>query len=405
MTVENGVAYIVVAGTLVPSADSWDKHCGFQGLDEIASCVTSAASDPSVSSIVLDFDSPGGTVRGTPEAAQSIADAASKKRVVAFTSGLCCSGAYWLASQAHEILTTRTGTTGSIGVMMPFIDRSALAEKLGLKVELFKTGKFKGMGVAGTSLTDDQRSHIQERLDQIFTEFKTAVLARGRAISADSMQGQTFYGPDAHSRNLATLCAGFGAALSAASLRAEVDSTGGAMTGTETKPAEAASAAPETPQAATAPETPETPAQAASEPAEPQSATTPEQSPESAEAAPEESAADFVGDEPTEGDALAGIVGELSAINSTLQALSDRLKALEEKPSKPAAQSVAEQVAAITGNQAGDAPLGVTAATGGEQPQPESLQAKKDRLWAECTKIADPTAQRAFYEQHIKPLQ
>jgi len=206
MSVADGVATISITGPLLPTTDEWDRvMIGATSLDEVRSTVESAAADPAVTSIVLNIDSPGGTVRGTPEAADAIYEASKVKPVSAHTSGTMASAAYWLGSQATSVSMTRSASVGSIGVMVPHIDQSKRAEMLGVKVELFTTGKFKAAGFPGTSLTESQRELIQERIDQVFGEFKSAVTRQGRKIPAEAMQGQTFYGPQAESLGLATV--------------------------------------------------------------------------------------------------------------------------------------------------------------------------------------------------------
>jgi signal peptide peptidase SppA len=206
MSVADGVATISITGPLLPTTDEFDRvMLGATSLDEVRSTVESAAADPAVTSIVLNIDSPGGTVRGTPEAADAIYEASKVKPVRAHTSGTMASAAYWLGSQATSVSMTRSASVGSIGVMVPHIDQSKRAEMLGVKVELFTTGKFKAAGFPGTSLTESQRELIQERIDQVFGEFKSAVTRQGRMIPAEAMQGQTFYGPQAESLGLATV--------------------------------------------------------------------------------------------------------------------------------------------------------------------------------------------------------
>jgi signal peptide peptidase SppA len=206
MSVADGVATISITGPLLPTTDEFDRvMLGATSLDEVRSTVESAAADPAVTSIVLNIDSPGGTVRGTPEAADAIYEASKVKPVSAHTSGTMASAAYWLGSQATSVSMTRSASVGSIGVMVPHIDQSKRAEMLGVKVELFTTGKFKAAGFPGTSLTESQRELIQERINQVFGEFKSAVTRQGRMIPAEAMQGQTFYGPQAESLGLATV--------------------------------------------------------------------------------------------------------------------------------------------------------------------------------------------------------
>jgi ClpP class serine protease len=113
------------------------------------------------------------------------------------------SAAYWIASQARAIYATPSAQVGSIGVVQAVVDRSAAINAAGIKVEVFSVGKYKAMGAPGTPLTDDQRELIQSNLAEIAGEFHAAVLAKGRAIPADAMEGQTFSGRQAQRHNLA----------------------------------------------------------------------------------------------------------------------------------------------------------------------------------------------------------
>ena len=113
--------------------------------------------NPNVQRIVLDIDSPGGTVAGTPEAAAQIAAANKVKRVDAWTGNLMCSAAYYLAAGCRGVYAAPSATVGSIGVYLPVVDRSEMYKAMGVKVDIIKSGKYKGMGFPGTSLTDDQR--------------------------------------------------------------------------------------------------------------------------------------------------------------------------------------------------------------------------------------------------------
>ena len=172
---------------------------------DIAHALREAGDRPDIKAVFLDIDSPGGTVAGTPELAAAVASLNERKPVYAFSSGLMCSAAYWIASQARAIYATPSARVGSIGVVQAVIDDSAALASEGIKVEVFSVGKYKAMGAPGTSLNDDQRSLIQSNIEETASEFHAAVLARGRAIPAEAMEGQTFSGRQAQRFNLAGL--------------------------------------------------------------------------------------------------------------------------------------------------------------------------------------------------------
>ncbi len=114
-----------------------------------------------------------------------------------------CSGAYWVASQCDAIYVTPSARVGSIGVILPVIDTSEALRSNGIKVEVFAAGKFKSAGTPGVPLTDEQRAWLQTGVEEIAADFRAAVLARGRKIPAEAMEGQTFSARNAMRFNLA----------------------------------------------------------------------------------------------------------------------------------------------------------------------------------------------------------
>ena len=82
------------------------------------------------------------------------------------------------------------------------LDETKAFEQAGLKVELFAAGKYKSVGAAGTAITDEQRAWLQAQVDKTYADFKAAVLARGRRITPDVMEGQCFSGRKASYNSL-----------------------------------------------------------------------------------------------------------------------------------------------------------------------------------------------------------
>jgi signal peptide peptidase SppA len=376
MSVADGVATISITGPLLPTTDEFDRvMLGATSLDEVRSTVESAAADPAVTSIVLNIDSPGGTVRGTPEAADAIYEASKVKPVRAHTSGTMASAAYWLGSQATSVSMTRSASVGSIGVMVPHIDQSKRAEMLGVKVELFTTGKFKAAGFPGTSLTESQRELIQERIDQVFGEFKSAVTRQGRKIPAEAMQGQTFYGPQAESLGLATVVRSASQAGKAGSspLRAVDTAEDGMSEQVASTPSEEVVASVETVVAEianeAAPSAPEGEQEAAPESA-------PEGETESAPA-----------DEPKE-ESATEIIGDLKATLATLQGEIAALKANQLSLD----EAVAAKAAAIA-SRSSSAPVNVS-------PDAQSSESIYDQ-W----KTATGAEKTRIFRAHRKELE
>lgn len=151
-------------------------------MDRLRNSIRSAANNPDVAAIVLDIDSPGGTVAGTPETAATIREAAKMKKVVAVSNTLAASAAFWLASQASEFVVTPSGDVGSVGVLSMHLDLSKALGDLGVAVTLIHAGKYKVEGNPFEPLGEDARANVQARVDEAHTAFVKDV-ALGRGIS------------------------------------------------------------------------------------------------------------------------------------------------------------------------------------------------------------------------------
>lgn len=190
------IAVIPLFGTIAQRMTMLDAMSGGTSLEVFGEAFQEAAADEDVSAIVVRFDSPGGSVFGIEEAAAMIAETARSKPVVAVLDPLAASAAYWLATQASEVVVTPSGQGGSIGVFSVHLDHSEeLAEK-GIRVTIIKAGDNKAEGTPFAPLTDGARAHLQSLVDAYAVKFVAAVAA-GRAVSTDTVleafgQGRLF---------------------------------------------------------------------------------------------------------------------------------------------------------------------------------------------------------------------
>jgi signal peptide peptidase SppA len=198
---EEGIAIVPVNGALGQSLKPFERGHGAVDTLDIRAELAQYAADPNVRAALMDFDSPGGMALGTPETAQAIQE--FSKPIFAFTRGMIASAAYWLASATHGIFATPSSNIGSIGTVITYHDLAGMAEKRGIKVEVIRSGKYKGMGTPGTSLSADQRAFLQDRVDTLTREFKAHVRARrGEGVSDDVMQGQVLMAGEAQAAGL-----------------------------------------------------------------------------------------------------------------------------------------------------------------------------------------------------------
>ncbi|BAL77041.1 S49 family peptidase [Bradyrhizobium cosmicum] len=198
------IALIGVHGGLTPRG-SWYGS----SLSGIAASAMRAADDADVSGIIADFDSPGGTVSGTAEAAAAFAYAASKKPVVAVVNTLAASAAYWIASQASELVISPSGDVGSIGAMIMHQDISGYLDQIGLKMTIIRSEQspMKNEAHPFAPLSDDAKAFLQGRANSAGADFIRAVAA-GRKVSQAKVkdefgQGRVFGAKEALARGMA----------------------------------------------------------------------------------------------------------------------------------------------------------------------------------------------------------
>ena len=199
-----GIAVVPLKGVLMPQMGGlFALLFGGGGLQTFQTQFSDAALDPDVDAIVMDIDSPGGMVDQIPETADQIRAARAIKPVVAVANTQTASAAYWLASQADEIVVTPSGSIGSIGVYELHRDLSAAHEQAGIKPTLISAGRYKVEGNPYEPLGDEGRAAIQSDVDDYYRMF-TAAVARGRGVSADDVRNGYGEGRSLHARQAVT---------------------------------------------------------------------------------------------------------------------------------------------------------------------------------------------------------
>jgi len=195
------VAVLPIHGVIAHRGGGLDESSGGTSTERIAAQFQQLLADDSVGTILLDCNSPGGTIPGVNELAAVIAAARGQKPIVAMANSLMASAAYWIASQADEIVSIPSGTIGSIGVFTAHQDLSVALEKEGIKVTLISAGKYKVAGNPFEKLSADEEAVIQARVDAAYDQFVKAV-ASGRGASQKAVrdgygQGRALSAPEA----------------------------------------------------------------------------------------------------------------------------------------------------------------------------------------------------------------
>lgn len=198
------IAVVPIRGALAYAPDAFEMM--FSGVEDsrnvLAMIEEARASD--AKGVLLAMDTPGGMMLGGPEMADAVAACSKEKPVVAHAGGLCASLGYMIASQATEIVASKSALVGSIGVISSVVDYSAALAQMGIRFDYFtnKDAKYKATGQPGTSLTADQRENLQAGVESAFNVFRSTVLEKRPQVLPSAMQGQTFRGADAKSNGL-----------------------------------------------------------------------------------------------------------------------------------------------------------------------------------------------------------
>ena len=202
----NGTAIVPVYGTITKRAGMVTRYSGGTSVERLNATLRELGEDDSVRAIVLDVDSPGGSVAGLSEVAETIRTIRANKKVVAVANEMMASAAYWIGSAANEVYTTRNATVGSIGVYMVRPDLSKRMEAEGVKYHLIKAGERKADGMASEPMSDEEGMEFQRYIDAHYQEFISNVATNRNidmAKATEMADGRVQVGDDAVEAGLA----------------------------------------------------------------------------------------------------------------------------------------------------------------------------------------------------------
>ncbi len=155
-----------------------------------------ARRDKDVKAVILKVDSPGGEVLASDEISKAISDFQSKsgKPVVVSMGSLAASGGYYISAPCEWIVANELTITGSIGVIMHGFNYRGLLDKVGVRPEVFKSGKYKDM-LSGTKepdeVTPEEKQMVQNLINETYEKFKSVVEdGRHSAYKANKQTGQ-----------------------------------------------------------------------------------------------------------------------------------------------------------------------------------------------------------------------
>jgi len=202
-----GVGIVPIHGVMAKRMNLFMEISGGASMQMIGRDFRAAMNDDRVHGIILDIDSPGGTVDGTEDLGSLVASARGTKPIVTYGNGSMFSAAYWVGSAADRIfLSGATAGAGSIGVVTQHIDYSQYEKNRGIKVTEITAGKYKRIASAHEPLTPEGRATIQGQLDHLYRVFVDTVARNRRTTSDDVLDrmadGRIFIGQQAKDAGL-----------------------------------------------------------------------------------------------------------------------------------------------------------------------------------------------------------
>ena len=196
------IGVIDVTNTLTNDDSIFTALMGDTSYNQIRRGLIEAFSNPDVHAILLNIDSGGGTPAGLDDIARLVKQVtAAGKPVYSYSGGTMASAAYYLGAAAAKVYAGEMATVGSIGVLSIHKDMSAMYNKDGIDVTVFRSGTEKALSNPYEKLTLQAKEVIQERMDTLYNVFVNTV-AEFRHVSPETVlnnmaNGREFIGRQA----------------------------------------------------------------------------------------------------------------------------------------------------------------------------------------------------------------
>ena len=200
--VVDGAALIPMRGVMAPRMNLMTQVSGGTSTELFVRDVRAALEDPSVRSLVIMADTPGGAVAGTQRAAAAVMAARGIKPVATYVEGLMASAGVWVGTAADVVMMeSATSQAGSVGVVATHVDVSKQEEALGVKTTEIVAGTFKRAASQYGPLTEMGRQVLQNEVDYLYGLFVSDVAAQ-RGVSVEQVlesmaDGRMFIGQQA----------------------------------------------------------------------------------------------------------------------------------------------------------------------------------------------------------------
>lgn len=183
---KDAVGWVSIRGPIMASESGkpWER-----GAEQWARRIEQLAETKGVKAIVLDINSPGGSVGAVQEIYMRIQRVKKEKKIpfVALFGDVSASGGYYLGAACDKIVAHPGTLTGSIGVIFSVSNLEGLFQKVGYKADPIKSGKHKDIGSPARPMTPEERQILQSLIDDAYGQFVQAV-ADGRKMTVDQVK-------------------------------------------------------------------------------------------------------------------------------------------------------------------------------------------------------------------------
>ena len=177
------IAHIDLDGIITASASRGNSSM----VDDFREVVEAAVADASVKAIVIRINSPGGEVTASDRLHNIIQQADRSKPVISYLDTIAASGGYYAACGSRHIVSHPSTFTGSIGVIMQTMKYSELFEKVGVSMEVYKSGALKDL-LSGTRATCPEEATLVNGLVQETYSRFLQVVSESRAKSVEELR-------------------------------------------------------------------------------------------------------------------------------------------------------------------------------------------------------------------------
>lgn len=206
-----GICFLVFAKSFVSENDEYYYH--YKGHEKVAVVeindviiasektvdeIKKYRDDKSIKAIILRINSPGGGVAASQEIYEAVKRTRDAGKIVVVSMGsIAASGGYYISCGSNLIVANPGTITGSIGVIAQFMSIKDLADKLGIKENVIKSGELKDAGSPFRDMNDKDEAYFQDIVDNTFSQFLD-VVSKERKLNIDTLKqyanGRVFTG-------------------------------------------------------------------------------------------------------------------------------------------------------------------------------------------------------------------